>query len=91
MMIAFVKAHSHFITFNELFCDSLTHYGLAISDNLRAENSKCIRRKQASGNDFSHGCRSLSPGYGYEVMMKLAYVFIISTIVQRVYEIMNHL
>lgn len=44
------------------------------------------KNKQASGNDFSHGCRSLSPGYGYEVMMKLAYVFIISTIVQRVYE-----
>ena len=48
------------------------------------------KNKQASGNDFSHGCRSLSPGYGYEVMMKLVYVFIISTIVQRVYESLNN-
>lgn len=44
------------------------------------------KNKQASGNDFSHGCQSLSPGYGYEVMMKLVYVFNISTVVQRVHE-----
>ena len=48
------------------------------------------KNKQASGNYFSHGCWSLSPGYGYEVMMKLVYIFVISTVVQRVYESPNN-